>query len=749
MNRRSTIAAGLLQSARVIGYIPVYRPGRRVTAPASSPSSAARMSLQSDQNPPQGRRDRRAAVSLFLLGFVTLFLELCLIRYMAGSIWNLGYFPNLVLMGVFVGMGTGFVCHQLFSTGRARALFCATPFALLLLTLFVRFLHPDIPGFDKWSGDIGGELFYTATPRAAGPASYLLFLVWFLGVIVIFAMISQYTAKIFARFRPLTAYTLDILGSCCGIASFMAVSFLQIPAGIWFLLLTPLFLAIPASLSGREAAGLLLPLVFAAVPVFEQDTRLMADPGYEGPVSVRWSPYQKIEFIRPPGRDAVIFVNGIIHQAMHPLSHIGRSFYQAPYDARSAGNPGGIPGARVLIMGAGSGNDVASALLNGAKQVDAVEIDPVIVELGRRHHPAKPYSDPRVNSIIDDARAFMTHTNRRYDLVVFALTDSVVKVSPMAQLRLENYLFTRESVARAYSLLTEGGALVFYNFYRRPWLVQKIRSTIWEATGRRAEKVHQEGDFAVLTVSRSSAQEKNTPRFAGVVPATDDWPFPYLRSPTLPTLYLVGMAVLVGYMIALLVFARAGAGRLLDVAGLPVGASLKLAFALMGTAFLLLETKSIIQFSLLFGTTWLNNSLVFLAILLLVLLANWTAHKMCDSRSIWVVFALLMATSLFTLYYPLSNLLYLEERTLRLIAASLLTFSPVFFANLLFSIAFKNQRAAELLFGWNLLGATIGGVLEYSSMALGYNALAGVVAFCYLVAFVLLLRGRSAVSTLS
>jgi spermidine synthase len=44
----------------------------------------------------------------------------------------------------------------------------------------------------------------------------------------------------------------------------------------------------------------------------------------------------------------------------------------------------------ILIIGAGSGNDVAAALLSGAEHVDAVEIDPVINRLGRQNHPTTP-----------------------------------------------------------------------------------------------------------------------------------------------------------------------------------------------------------------------------------------------------------------------------------------------------------------------------------------------------------------------
>ena len=53
---------------------------------------------------------RTAALKLFLLGFLGLYLELGLIRYLAGSVWNLGYFPNLVLIAAFMGMGWASSC---------------------------------------------------------------------------------------------------------------------------------------------------------------------------------------------------------------------------------------------------------------------------------------------------------------------------------------------------------------------------------------------------------------------------------------------------------------------------------------------------------------------------------------------------------------------------------------------------------------------------------------------------------------
>jgi hypothetical protein len=688
---------------------------------------------------PESGAPARAAQRLFLLGFFTLFLELLLIRYLAGSIWNLGFFPNLVLLGAFVGMGTGFVCHPLLAERASRALFGAVPLALLGLVGFVHFLHPSVPGFESVSGEIGGEVFFTSTADHAR-TNYALFALWLFGVIAIFAMISQYTAKLFARFRPLRAYTLDIAGSCCGIVAFMAISWLELRAALWFAACIPLVIAADGWPSARRAGIAAAALLGCAGLVQLQDTRLLSDPDFAGALEVRWSPYQKVELARAEGADPFVFVNGVKHQAMHRAEDLRRIFYQLPHDHRREHSDAG-PYRRVLVIGAGSGNDVASALMNGAREVEAVEIDPVIAELGRRHHPARPYQDARVELVIADGREHLTRGEGHYDLIVFALTDSLVKVSPMAQLRLENYIFTVESLRRGFELLSPDGALVLYNYYREPWVLEKLELALREATGREPRRLIDNRLFALLTLDRRSPPARAAAGPPGIEPSRDDWPFPYLRRRDLPPIYLGAMALLLAYGAGVFLLVQRRLRRGAGVAAAAIPLSLKLAFALMGAAFLLLETKSIIQFSLLFGTTWLNNSLVFLGVLLLVLAANWTAQVVRGRWLWWAVLPLLLASSLAPLFYPLANLLYLEHEGLRFAAASLLTFSPVFFANLLFSLAFRDQHTAEHLFGWNLFGATLGGVLEYSSMAIGYGALAVVVALCYAAAFALLARG--------
>lgn len=688
----------------------------------------------------------RPARAVFFLGFLTLFLELVLIRYLGGTIWNLGYFPNLVLLGAFVGMGLGFVAHRLLDAERSRRIFARVPIALFLLVIGVWVLRPSVPGFEQWKGSVGGELYFTATPEKARSTALTsaLFVVWFGAVIALFAAISQYTAKRFAELPPLKAYSADIAGSCCGIVAFMLLSFGRVSAAYWFLLAAPLFLWSGGLATRRDRALALAALALSAGVVIEQDRRvarhgfhLEARTGADGQerrIEVTWSPYQKVEFSRGVQQNPFIAVNGIGHQALLTGDLIQRGYYPVPHRARAA-NGALPPYRRVLVLGAGTGNDVFAALSFGAEHVTAVEIDPVIADLGRREHPERPYADPRVRLVVDDGRAVLTRARERFDLIVFALTDSLVKVSPVAQLRLENYLFTVDSLRRAWDLLEDHGTIALYNAYRQPWLLDKLCATARAASGREPTVIPAlEGlaDFSVILVDRDGPPAAApAPAAADVEVATDDWPFPYLPRRQLPSLYLATLgafALVAGGALALL------QRRARPSAGAKPGAALRLAFVAMGAAFLLLETKSVIQFSLLFGTTWWNNSLVFLGVLLLVLAANQIAARVRSPRLPWIVAPLLIASALGTLLFPLADLLYLENAAVRFGAAALLTFTPIFFANLLFSAAFRDQPAAELLFGWNLFGAVIGGLFEYASMALGYQALAVAVAVLYAVA---------------
>ena len=110
----------------------------------------------------------------------------------------------------------------------------------------------------------------------------------------------------------------------------------------------------------------------------------------------------------------------------------------------------------------------------GAGHVDAVEIDPVINELGRLHHPNRPYSDPRVTIHLDDGRGFIRKTQSRYDLVSYAVVDSLALHSSYSSVRLESFLFTEQAFRDIKAKLKPGGVFAMYNFYRQGWVVGRL-----------------------------------------------------------------------------------------------------------------------------------------------------------------------------------------------------------------------------------------------------------------------------------
>ncbi len=204
----------------------------------------------------------------------------------------------------------------------------------------------------------------------------------------------------------------------------------------------------------------------------------------------------------------------------------------------------------VLIVGAGNGTDVAIALAHGAKHIDAVEIDPRIYQIGRELNPEHPYQRPEVSVHINDGRAFLERTSNRYDLILFALPDSLALVSGQSSLRLESYLFTKEAMAAARRHLNAGGAFGMYNYYRQGWLLDRLARTLELAYGHRPcvdSTVGAGGRFSLLMIglrAQDAACATTWDPLSRSIPspATDDHPFLYLQSRSIPQLYLVAIA---------------------------------------------------------------------------------------------------------------------------------------------------------------------------------------------------------------
>jgi hypothetical protein len=461
--------------------------------------------------------------------------------------------------------------------------------------------------------------------------------------------------------------------------------------------------------------------------------------------SIYWSPYYKI-LIRnntsaARGVNYSVSVNGIPHQTIESAAarQEFEPVYYVPYQ-RIVNNPLN----NVLIIGAGTGSDTAIALKEGAKHVDAVEIDPKLLALGRKLHPDHPYQDPRVTAIVNDGRAYLENTNKKYDLILFALPDSLTLVAGQSAIRLESYLFTEQAFQAAREHLTPGGTFTIYNYYREQWLVDRLANTMQLVFGHApcfdksdnpvADNV---GRFAMLSDSANPAAIKCVTTWSAggrsvVAPATDDRPFIYLQTRSIPSRYLIVLGLILLFS---LVAVRVASGPLRRMRR-----DLDLFF--MGAAFLLLETKSVVQFALLFGTTWFVNALVFAGILLTVLAAiEVERHVRIGRRNL--MFVALFAALLVAYMIPADSLLALPYLA-RFLAATALAFAPVFLANLIFAERFRDAADTTAAFGANLLGAMVGGTLEYLSLITGYRALLILAAFLYFLAY---LFGRGLLKT--
>jgi hypothetical protein len=637
---------------------------------------------------------------LFVLSFLMLFTELALIRWTGSNVIYLSYFSNFVLLGSFLGIGIGFL--------RGRTQPYLFPWAIVLLAFFVGF----VLGFPVTIQRASEEDMLFFGVGTQGLPVWVALPIVFLTVATIMASIAQGVARLFASFEPLEAYRLDILGSLAGIAAFSLLSFLWAPPVVWGAIAAIAFLSVcdrPVRLVQFAGAAALVAALGAESLV----------PQYS------WSPYYKLAVFQFGPGVVAISANGIPHQVILPLEKysVKNALYLLPYQARTSKRLD-----RVLVVGAGNGVDTAIALRHGARRVDSVEIDPRIYQIGQQLNPARPYQDPRVHIHIDDGRAFLQRDTNRYDLILFALPDSLTLVSGQSSLRLESYLFTIQALASARAHLASNGVFAMYNVYREPWLVDRLALTLRDVYGHPPCIVHQAEHAAVLTIGLQPTGTRCDHVWQpgeGPIPApvTDDRPFLYLKSASIPTLYLISLA-LIALVSLLAIRASAGPFRLMR----PYA---DLFF--MGAAFLLLETKSVVGFALLFGSTWFVNALVFFGILLAVYAAIETARRFTVRKPALAYIALFSWLALAWAIEP-SSLLGLAT-SLRLTAAVALAFGPIFLANLIFADRFRSSASSTIAFGTNLLGAMLGGILEYASLLIGYRDLLVVVAVLYALAF--------------
>jgi SAM-dependent methyltransferase len=657
-------------------------------------------------------------VRLVLASTLMLFLELSLIRWSSAQVVHLSYFSNFILLGSFLGIGLGFLRAS--RSKRRQPIY-----SVVALLAYVAFLSTFPVAVNREQESV----IYFTSLSTSGPPIWVTLPVIFLAVAAIMAGPGELVADCFSQLPRLVAYRSDLIGSLIGIVAFTICSFTGAPPLVWFLLVATLFVVLLAG-AGRIVT---ITLLAATVAMFAYP--LINATG------VFWSPYYRVTtFTQSDGNNGTqwqIYVNGIPHQRLTTAAtRIAQEpFYDEPYRRVTK------PPEEVLIVGAGTGTDVSIALSHGIAHVDAVEIDPRLLRFGREHNPDRAYDDPRVTAYVNDGRAILERTDKKNDLILFALPDSLTLVSGASALRLESYLFTEEAIQSAREHLAPGGAFSMYNFYREQWLVDRLGNTLATTFGHSPCLLSSPEaiSLAVFVVGATPADQRCETTWAPTgtppEPSTDDRPFLYVAEDTgflgIPTIYLAAIGLIMLFSVLAI--------------GLAGGASQARTMwqyrdlFLLGVAFLLLETKNVTGFALYFGTTWLVNALVFAGVLVAVLAAIEITRRF-RTPPLRIMYFVLFGGLALAWLVPTSWVLSLPV-PVRLVVAIVLAFLPIMAANIIFAKRFESSAHPVTAFGTNLLGAMIGGCLEYAALATGYRWLLVICACLYLAAYLIMPRG--------
>lgn len=684
---------------------------------------------------------RQRTMSLVFVSVLGLYFELVLIRLLGSEIKVFAFLKNVVLIGAFLGLGMGFFL----SRQRIGLLPLFLPAAALLVASVVlggmsgQLTHTVLPGSDEL-------VLLGLSIRNLEPMPFLLqvltwipyyaiTLLYFLFVVLIFVPLGQYTGKCMRVFAPIPAYSFNLAGSLAGTLLFTLVSFLWAPPLVWFFLAALLALSLIRSSHGwLRWVNIISALVLIS---------LQGLPG-----STVWSPYNKLVVSPIMGQDSngqdyqwgyQLGVGEYYYQDMLDLSdeffdahpdlplEYRYSEYEVPYAFIHPGS--------VLILGAGTGNDVSAALRRGAQKVDAVDIDPGIIEFGKRLHPEQPYASDKVTPYANDARAFLKNSQSQYDLVLFGLLDSQQVLSAFGSVRLDNFVYTVEGMRDAFARVKPDGLLVVTFELFQPWMGERIAGVLQQASGQSPVvlSAHHGTVFIVrngLSLSETEVDQASS-KLGGVVKplpldstgitlTTDNWPYLYLRERTMPFAYWT--------MLPLLALASIWLSRRV----LGTGWNIQWRFFFLGGAFMLMEVRIIAQVALLFGSTWVVNAAAITAVLVMATLSNLLIARLkVDNVRLWGI--LLLATLALSSLIPATAYLNLGQVTGGMLAALVLAL-PIFFAGMVFSGSLKQTQSVDTAMASNLLGAILGGFVEYLTLLLGIGSLAWIAFFFYSIA---------------
>ena len=690
--------------------------------------------------------------AIFLISVLGLFLEMLLIRWISTEIRIFAYLQNTVLVVCFLGIGLGcFTSKQPINMRNMLIpLFCIV---LLLAIPITRNALGNISemlsflgDFVIWGGYAVNSFWITLIYVTVGLAITFLLMIL---ILEIFIPIGRLLGRLMNNHpRIIWAYSVNIAGSLLGTWLFVLLSIFYQPPVIWLIVAGFFLIFFLGGFSNKGKVNLAILMGIILLSWFA---------GQESSLAVLWSPYQKLVLKESDARRGgvgkyMLTVNNTGYQAMLNLSdgHIkshpkdfslemrGLSQYDIPLLLHP--HPHSL-----LVVGAGSGNDVAGGLRHGLKTITAVEIDPAIISFGRRYHPEKPYDSPAVRLVNDDARSFFATCKEQYDVISFGLLDSHTTTA-MTNARLDHYVYTRESIARAKSLLAPGGVMVLSFEAQKPFIADRMAGVLREvfqeeplcfrvpftsygwggvifvAGDLTAAKNQIAGNKGLARLIEKWQSDKPISLTYTTKLTTDDWPYIYLQTPRIPILFylLAGMMVLL-----LLRFQRSLGLRQL------IGSWQRSHwhFFFLGAAFLLLEVQNISKASVVLGNTWEVNAVIVSGVLVMILVANWLAAKF-PKLPLTAVYLALILSCLGLYFVDLSRFAFLPYATKAVIVGTLTTV-PMIFSGIVFIRSFSVAVGKDVALGANLIGAIAGALLQSITFVIGIKALLLIVAGLY------------------
>ena len=690
---------------------------------------------------------------LFLASILVLFLELLMIRWISSEVRIFAYLKNYMLVSCFLGFGVGcFLCRKRINLIALIAPLLSLVFLIEFPWQPLRALISALPSYLGVSSEVN-SMGIPAVPfsgialLALGAAIAITVPLFILNAMIFIPLGQIVGGYLETAPRGIFAYSVNILGSLAGILLFTLLCQYWQPPVVWF-----------------AVAGILLTLLVAKVAALRWATLtafavclsfFLLQP--HGLVQQYWSPYQYLELsARVENGEIIAYQLDTNHTWFQQVVNLSPAFVASHPDffstTKSDWDAYNLPyhfypdPPSVLVLGAGMGNDVAAALRNGAGHVVAVEIDPLIQHLGREYHFERPYSSTRVTAVVNDARSYIENSHEKFDLIVYSLLDSHTNISNYSSVRIDNYVYTRQALEAARRLLTDNGLLVLKFQAHTPWIAGRLYRLLKTVFGQTplnfsadASKYSSGGQFFVvgsqnrlnqaLANSEISAYLKthNGVEMEAAHLTTDDWPYFYQHEPGLPLIIIIMSILLV--LLARLLIRQTGAA----------GQAINWHFFFLGAGFLLLEAQIVSRMAMLFGTTWLVNSVVIAGILVLIVAANFLVD-LWPAIPVRFAYAGILVCMLISYFLPLEKLFF-QSFWVKALVATLVLCSPVAFASIVFIRSFADYHFSGQALGSNLMGALVGGMLESVSLWTGIRALLIFAALLYFFSFLFLRRG--------